>query len=52
MQRYMAQGGAKVAVAAANAPARPDTFHPMSPIIRIMFGPGIACAMAKMLVKS
>jgi hypothetical protein len=48
----MAQGGPKVASALAMAPGIPHTFHPTKLIIRIMFGPGTACANAKKLVKS
>src|SRR5229473_7439483 len=48
----MAQGGPKVANALATAPGIPHTFHPTKLIIRIMFGPGIACAIAKKLANS
>src|ERR1700757_1655848 len=48
----MAQGGPKVANALATAPGNPHTFQPTKLIIRIMFGPGIDCAMAKILAKS
>ena len=34
------------------APGMPQTFHPTNPIIRIMFGPGIDCAIAKNWLKS
>jgi hypothetical protein len=43
----MAQGGPNVARALAAAPGIPPTFHPAKLIIRIMFRPGIACAIAK-----
>src|SRR5579864_4271873 len=43
----MAQGGPNVANALATAPGNPHTFHPIKLIIRIMFGPGIDCAIAK-----
>src|SRR5262245_55591094 len=48
----MRQGGPKVATALARAPEIPATFHPTKPIIRIMFGPGIARARAKKPAKS
>src|SRR6266545_6700175 len=48
----MVQGGPKVANALAIAPGSPHTFHPTKLIIRIMFGPGMACANAKKLVNS
>src|SRR4029077_6380102 len=48
----MAQGGPKVANALATAPGNPHTFHPTKLIIRIMFGPGIDCAIAKRLANS
>ena len=43
------KGGPKVANALATAPGNPQTFQPTKLIIRIMFGPGIDCAMAKTL---
>ena len=43
----MVQGGPNVANALAIAPGTPPTFSPMKLIIRIMLGPGIACATAK-----
>src|SRR6516164_10528240 len=48
----MVQGGPKVAKALATAPGNPHTFHPTKLIIRIMFGPGIDCAIAKRLANS
>ena len=48
----IAQGGPEVANALATAPGNPHTFHPTKLIIRIMFGPGIACASAKKLANS
>ena len=46
------QGGPKVAKALATAPGNPHTFHPTKLIIKIMFGPGMACAIAKKLANS
>src|SRR5271169_7265053 len=48
----MTQGGPKVAKALATAPGNPHTFHPTKLIIRIMFGPGMDCAIAKRLANS
>ena len=48
----MAQGGPKAANALATAPGNPQTFHPTKLIIRIMFGPGMDCAIAKKLANS
>src|SRR5580704_15554548 len=48
----MAHGGPKVANALATAPEKPAIFQPTKLIIRIMFGPGIACAIAKKLANS
>src|SRR5215469_11310453 len=46
------QGGPKVANALATAPRNPQTFQPTKLIIRIMFGPGIDCAIANRLANS
>ena len=41
-----------MAQAAATAPGKPHTFQPMKLIIKIMLGPGRACAVAKKFAKS